>query len=346
MDGQLGEKTMQKVKRGAFVAGTAATAVAVNYVRKPGEAAQFEYKFGTNVPMSDPRNYDAVIMSKRILQETGGKLKITIYPNGQLGGDTAMLSQLRSGALELFTNSGGILSSVVPACDIQGVPFAFKTLETVYRAMDGDLGAYLRKEILAKGIVPMPMMLDNGFRQVTNSVRPVKTADDLIGLKIRTPPGKLWVDLFRTLGASVIGMNFSELYTALQTHIVDGQENPYIIEEIGRLYEVQKYLSITNHMWDGFWIIANQDKWNALGSKTQEIVTRNMILYAKAQRRDNDLLNDSLSEKLQRQGMVFNKADVNTFKAKLAQSNFYGRWKETFGPEAWGLLEKYTGKLG
>ncbi|MBV8074139.1 MAG: TRAP transporter substrate-binding protein [Candidatus Eremiobacteraeota bacterium] len=332
-------------KRRAFLAGSAATAVAINYVRKPGEAAEFEYKIGTNVPMNDPRNVNIVLMSKRLLNETGWKFKLTLYPNNQLGGDTAMFTQLRSGALEFFTISGGILSSVVPVCDIQGVPFAFKSIPNVYQAMDGDLGAYLRKQILAKGIQPMPHMLDNGFRQVTNSVRPIKTVDDLKGLKIRTPPGKLWVDLFKTLGASVIGMNFSELYTALQTHVVDGQENPYIIEEIGRLYEVQKYLSVTNHMWDGFWVIANQDKWNALGGPLQETITKNMIVYAKDQRRDNDLLNESLSDKLQRQGMVFNKADVATFKAKLAADKFYERWRDTFGAEAWSTLEKYTGKL-
>lgn len=337
---------MPKLKRGPFLAGTAAAAVAINFVRKPGEAAEFEYKFGTNVPMNDPRNYDAVIASKNILEQTNGKVKITIYPSNQLGGDTAMLTQIRSGALEFFTASGAVISAVVPACDIQGVPFAFKDLATAYRAMDGDLGTYLRAQIVAKGMQPMPMALNNGFRQVTNSVRPIKTVDDLKGLKIRTPPGKLPVDLFKTLGASPIGMNFSELYTALQTHVVDGQENPYIIEEIGRLYEVQKYLSVTNHMWDGFWVIASMDKWNALGPQLQEVVSKNMVLYAKAQRHDNDLLNESLADKLQRQGMTFNTADAETFKAKLAAENFYGRWKDTFGPEAWGLLEKYAGKLG
>ena len=333
-------------KRRRFLVGATATALAINYVRRPGEAAEFEYKIGTNVPMNDPRNVNIVLMSKRLLQETNGRFKLTLYPNNQLGGDTAMLTQIRSGALEFFTISGGILSAVVPATDIQGVPFAFKSLDVAYKAMDGDLGAYLRKQINDKGIAVMPHMLNNGFRQITNSVRPIKVVDDLNGLKIRTPPGKLWVDLFKTLGASVIGMNFAELYTALQTHTVDGQENPYIIEEIGRLYEVQKYLSITNHMWDAFWVIANMDKWNALGPQLQDVVTKNMIVYARDQRRDNDLLNESLSDKLQRQGLVFNKADVATFKAKLNAAKFYDRWRDTFGAEAWTILEKYTGKLG
>jgi TRAP-type transport system periplasmic protein len=333
-------------KRARFLTGAAATAVAINYVRRPGEAAQFEYKFGTNVPMSDPRNYDAVIMSNRVLQESGGKLKITIYPNGQLGGDTAMLSQIRSGALEYYTVSGTVVSQVVPGADIQTVPFAFKNLDNVYQAVDGDLGAHLRKLIFDKGMMPLGLMLDNGFRQITNSVRPIKTIDDLRGLKIRVPPGKLSVDLFKTLGASVIGMNFAELYTALQTHTVDGQENPYIIEEVARLYEVQKYLSVTNHMWDGFWVIANVDKWNALGPQLQGIVNKNMVLYSKAQRHDNDLLNNSLADKLQRQGLAFNKADTATFRARLATDKFYDRWKDAFGADAWRALEKYTGKLG
>src|SRR5579885_1315630 len=129
-----------KLKRNRFLIGAAVTAVSVNYVRKPGEAAEFEYKFGTNVPMTDPRNADAVTMSNNVLKETDGKLKITIYPNGALGGDTAMMSQIRSGALEFFTVSGTVISQVVPGADINTVPFAFKNLDDVYRAVDGDLG--------------------------------------------------------------------------------------------------------------------------------------------------------------------------------------------------------------
>lgn len=330
--------------RGTFMAGTAAAFASIGILRAPAKAAEFEYKLGTNVPLNDARNVNAIIMARNVLKQTGGRLNIKIYPNGQLGGDTAMLSQIRSGALEFFTVSPGILAGVVPVAGIEGIPFAFKSVANAFEAFDGALGTYVRGEIEAKGIVVMPKMLDNGFRQVTNSLRPIKTVDDLAGLKIRTPPGKLWVDLFKTFGAIPVALNFAELYTALQTHVVDAQENPYSIIEIGRLYDVQKYLSVTNHMWGGYWIVANLDAWKALGPEIQAIVTKNMNLYSLNQRRDNALFNAAMEDKLQRRGMKFNHADVNSLKARLRDS--YGRWKADYGTTAWELLERYTGKLG
>ena len=334
------------MERKKFLAGSAAAFASVGIVRSPSAAAEFEYKFATNAPISHPLNTNAVPMWKNVVRDSNGRLNVTIYPNNQLGGDTAMLTQLRSGAIQFFMLSGGILTNVVKVAGIQGVPFAFKSHKEVYAAFDGQLGAYVRKEIENAGLFAMPHITDNGFRQITNWVRPIKTADDLKGLKLRTPAGALWVDLFKTLGANVTAINISEAYSALQTHVVDGQENPFIIIEFQRFFEVNKYLSITNHMWDGFWVIANMDKWNALGPQLQDVITKNMLIYAHDQRRDNDLLNDSLADKLQRQGLVFNKADVATFKAKLNANKFYDRWRDTFGADAWAILEKYTGKLG
>ena len=335
---------MTKLRREKFLAGTAATFAGINVIQAPAKAAEFEYKFATNAPVSHPLNTNAVPMWNNVRKETGGKLDVKMFPNNQLGGDTAMLTQLRSGALQFFILSGGILTNVVPVAGIQGVPFAFKSHKEVYAAFDGALGAQVRKEIEAAGLFAMPKITDNGFRQITNSVRPIKTVSDLGGLKIRTPAGKLWVDLFRTLGATVTAININEAYTALQTHVVDGQENPYIIVEFQRFFEVQKYLSITNHMWDGYWFLANLEAWKALGPDVQKVVLRHADTYAMNERRDNNNFNLALADKLQRQGMTFNTADTSTFKAKLPE--FYARWKAEFGATAWDLLERYTGKLG
>jgi len=182
------------------------------------------------------------------------------------------------------------------------------------------------------------------MRQITASTHPIRTADDLASFKIRTPAGALWVDLFRSLGASPTPINFSEVYTALQNHTVDGEENPFAVIATARLYEVQKYLSVTNHMWSAFWFLGNPDAWKALPPDVQAIVERNAAKYALLQRNDTELRNNSLADKLQRSGMTMNVANTSGFRARLG--DFYKRWKATFGDTAWALLEQTSGKLG
>src|SRR6185312_13338766 len=125
-------------------------------------------------------------------------------------------------------------------------------------ALDGKLGSYLRAQINKAGIVAMDKIWDNGFRQITTSRKPIVQPADLQGLKIRVPVSALWISLFKSLGAAPTSINFAEVYSALQTHVVDGQENPPAIISAAKLYEVQKYCSLTNHMWDGWWLLVNR----------------------------------------------------------------------------------------
>ena len=182
------------------------------------------------------------------------------------------------------------------------------------------------------------------MRQITSSNKPMRTVADLAGFKIRTPAGELWVDLFKSLGAAPAPLNFSELYTALQTRVFDGQENPFAIIDVGRLYEVQKYLSVTNHMWSAYHFLGNQDAWKALPPDVQSVVERNLTKYALLQRRDTQLRNESLSEKLSRRGMTIN-GRHERLPRKLSSSGFYTKWSGKFGAQAWSLLEKTSGKL-
>ncbi len=156
-----------------------------------------------------------------------------------------------------MTLDGGILESVVPVAAVQSVGFAFKEPQDAFRAFDGKLGAYVRSEIAAKGLHPFDKIWENGMRQITSSAKQVKNVEDLAGFKMRTPASKEALGLFKSLGAAPTPMNFSELYTALQTRVVDGQENPLANIEFGRFYEVQKYLTMSAHMWGGYWLLAN-----------------------------------------------------------------------------------------
>jgi len=337
----MSHKTLPRAR---FLAASCAAA-AVAFVKAPARAAQFSYKYASNLSVDHPLNVWMRECWDAVKRETNGRLEVAVFPNNQLGGDTAALTQLRSGALQFFTLDGGILQSVVKVAAIQSIGFAFHDSTDAFRAFDGPLGNYVRKAIEAQGLYVHPKMWDNGMRQVTTSTKPIATADDLAGLRIRTPSGELWVDLFRSLGASPTPINFNEVYTALQTHVVDAQENPYAVVDTARLYEVQKYLSTTNHMWSAFHVLGNQDAWNALPPDVRVIVDRNLTKFALVARRDTALRNASLSDKLARRGMIVNSAQTAGFRAKLSASGFYAHWKDAFGQEAWTLLEAHSGKL-
>jgi tripartite ATP-independent transporter DctP family solute receptor len=334
-----------KATRSAFITSAGATLASIGIVRSPARAAEIAGKAGTNQPPDHPLSLAMKDLWDAVRTQTNGRVDVTVFPNNQLGGDTAMMQQLRAGALQVMTLDGGILEAVVPVAAIQSIGFAFPDSAAAFRAFDGKLGAYVRGEIEAKGIHPFDKIWENGMRMITSSTRPVHNDADLAGFKMRTPNSRIALDLFRSLGAAPTPMNFSELYTSLQTHVVDGQENPLANIEFARFFEVQKYLTLSAHMWGGYWLLAGGEWWKAIPPDLQAVITRNASIFTDRQRRDVMKLNDSLIGKLHTQGMeVIDKPDRASMKAKLGE--FYGRWKVEFGATPWSLLEGYAGKLG
>ncbi|MGH7211936.1 MAG: TRAP transporter substrate-binding protein, partial [Acetobacteraceae bacterium] len=188
---------------------------------RPAAAAEFEYKYANNLPVTHPLNIRANEAVARIKDASKGRLVIQVFPNNQLGSDTDMLSQLRVGAIEFFTLSGLILSTLVPVASINGLGFAFKDYDQVWKAMDGSLGAFVRAAIDTHGLTALDKVWDNGFREMTTSTKPIVTPADLHGLKIRVPVSPLWTSMYKAFGASPTSINFSEVYSALQTRVVD-----------------------------------------------------------------------------------------------------------------------------
>jgi tripartite ATP-independent transporter DctP family solute receptor len=313
--------------------------------RRPAGAAEFTYKYANNLPATHPLNVRTGEAAARIKEATGGRVEITIFPNSQLGSDTDTLSQLRDGAVEFFTLSGLILAILVPVAAINGVGFAFKDYDQVWPAMDGKLGAFIRGEIDKRGLVAFENQYDNGYRQITSASKPIRVPEDLNGFKIRVPPSPLWTGLFTAFGASPTNINFSETYSALQTRLVDGEENPLAVIDAAKLYEVQKYLSVTNHMWDGFWMLANRGALEALPKDAQDIVRREFNRSALDQRADIAHLNATLEGSLQQKGLEFIATDPAAFRAALKKAGFYAEWQAKFGKQAWDALEGAVGSL-
>lgn len=335
--------TRRKLIQGTAIA-AAVTAAPVKLAF--GQTAEFTFKFANNLPLPHPLNVRAKAAVDAIRAETNGRLDIQIFPSGQLGSDTDTLSQVRSGGVDMFSLSGLILSTLVPNAALNGVGFAFPDYAAVWKAMDGDVGAYVRGQIAKANLVAMDKIWDNGFRHVTTSTKPMNGPEDLRGLKIRVPVSPMWTSMFKAFDSAPASINASEMYTALQTKVVDAQENPLAVISTFKLFEVQKYCSLTNHMWDGFWILVNRRSWERLPAPIREIAAKHLNAGADAQRADVAALNANLQQELAAKGLVFNTPRTEAFRDKLRSAGYYAEWKSKFGEEAWSTLERYTGKLG
>jgi tripartite ATP-independent transporter DctP family solute receptor len=308
-------------------------------------AAEFSYKYGTALPEGHPMVIRSKEAAAKIKEESGGKLDITLFPSSVLGQDTAMMSQAIAGALEIYGMSLDILAQKTPSAAIFGVGFAFPDFGTAWQAMDGDLGNYCRGLSEKAGLFCMDKAFDHGFREITMKSKPINGPDDLKGVKIRLPVAPLFISLFQHLGASPTPINFGEVYSALQTGLVDGQENPLILIDTAKLFEVQKYCSMTNHIWVGLHIAFNPAAWKALPPDLQELAHKHFSAAAMTERDDWQVMNKSEIDKLTKGGLTFNTPDTKPFQEALRKAGFYPDVKKQMGDEAWGLLEKYTGPL-
>jgi TRAP-type transport system periplasmic protein len=339
-----------KILKGGFTRRqTLAAAAALplfSIVSRRAHAAEFTYKFATGQDPSHPVNKRAQEAIDRIRVATGGRLEIKLFPANQLGSDTDLLSQIRNGGVEFFNQASTVLSTLVPAAGIINTGFAFHDYTEVWKAMDGALGTYVRAQIEKVGLLTMSKPWDNGFRNVTTSTKPVKTPDDLKGMKLRVPAAPMLSSLFTALGASPTPINFNEVYSALQTKLVEGQENPLAIISSARLYEVQKYCSLTNHVWDAYWILGNRKAIERLPKDIQEIVRREIDKAATDERADIAALSVSLRTDLSTKGVQMIEPDKKAFKDALAKGTFYKDLRTKFGDEAWKLLQDSVGNLG
>jgi len=340
--------TATRRSRGMTRRAVLATGIAVplaGILRHPVSAAEFEYKLATGQDPMHPVNARAQEALNRIREATGGRLDIKLFPANQLGSDTDLLAQVRNGSVEFINLSTSILATFVPVAGILNTGFAFKNYDSVWKAADGDLGAYIRAQIAKTPIMTVSRPFDNGFRHITSSTRDIKTPDDLKGFKIRVPPAPMLTSLFKALEAAPAPINFNELYSALQTKVVEGQENPLAIIATTRIYEVQKSCSLVGHVWDGYWLLGNKRAFESLPKDLQETVAREFDRSVVDQRADVAKLSVSLREDLSAKGMKFFDVDREPFRQALAKTTFYRDWKAKYGGEAWSHLEKFAGQL-
>jgi tripartite ATP-independent transporter DctP family solute receptor len=317
----------------------AATIAAVGGAARP-RAAEYQFVQYHNQPETSALHRRLVEMWEAVRKETHGRVETRVFPNNNniSGSDPAALRALMSGEIQFFTLMGGILGTVVPAAEVQQMPFVFRSAEHAHKAMDGPLGAYLREEMAAKGIVGfLGGAFDNGMRQIAGTKRPIRQPEDLAGVRMRVPAGQMVADTFRVLGAEPVIVNSDGIYGALQSGRVDAQENPLALVELFKLHEVVKYVSMTNHMWSGFNMMAHQPTWARLPAEVKASVRRNVGRHVRLQRRDQAAMNAAARVRLEQRGLVFNEVDPAPFRARL--SGFYAEWKKRLGSRCWSLLQ-------
>ena len=300
-----------------------------------------------NQTADSPLHRHLVALWDDVRRRTGGRVETTVYPlnNRVAGSDPAALRMLMSGEIQFFTLMGGALGAEVPTTEIQQVPFAFRSPEHAQRVMDGPLGAYLCTEMEAKGVHGFPIgSFENGMREITCRTRPVRTPDDLKGLRMRVPPARIISDALDAMGAEPVTITIDGVYEALKAGKVDAQENPLAIADLFKLYEVTKYISMTNHIWSGFNLLANLKAWQPLPTEIKSAIESAAATHVRRQRTEQMALNRALRTTLARKGAIFNEVDAAPFRARL--SPLYARWKNELGRKGWSLLEAETGRLG
>ena len=335
---------MNNIRR-RIILSSAAAGAALAFPTIVRAEPQFKLKFANIMPVDHPLNVRMREAAATIKERTNGQVDIQVFPASQLGNDADMLAQLRSGGIDFFAQTGLILATLVPVAAINGIGFAFPDYSKVWPAMDGALGKHVIDAFGKANLIAFDKMWDNGFRQTLSVAKPIRNPDDLKGFKIRVPPSPLWTSMFKSIGASPVSIPWGETYSALQTKVADGLENPLAGIYFARMHEVGKYLSNTNHMWDGFWFLANRKSFEAMPAATRDIITKVVNEAALKQRADVEKLNGELKSEIMAKGVQFIDVQPEAFRQRLQQSGFYGEWKGRMGEQAWALLEASVGKL-
>jgi tripartite ATP-independent transporter DctP family solute receptor len=265
-------------------------------------AQEIKARLGTSLPESHPQTLGARRFAELATQKSQGRIRIAVFPAGQLGSDQQMQGALRGGTQQFTVPSTATLANLDKAFGILGMPFAFGSEAQADAVLDGPFGQALLQRLPAVGMQGLAFW-ENGFRHLTNSRRPVLRLEDIKGLKVRTMQSALYIDMFNGLGANAVPMAVTELFTALETRAIDGQENPYTVVHAQKFHDVQKHLSATGHAYDALVLVASAKFWNGLAASDQALLreaAREATLYQRQASRD---LNARLREDLKRLGM-------------------------------------------
>jgi len=304
-----------------------------------------ELKFATQNPKGHPLVMGMEKFAELATARSGGRIKINLFPGGVLGGDQANVSALQGGTLDMVVLNSGILASQVKEFGIYDFPFMFANPKEADAVVDGPFGKMMHDKLEAKGIVGLAYW-ELGFRNITNSRRPIHKVDDIAGLKLRVIPNAINVDWVKALGANPTPLPFPEVYAALDQKAIDGQENPATVISANKLYEVQKHIVLSNHQYNPQSLIFSKKVWDTLSVADRKILADAGVEAAKYQRQVSREAASTALENLKKNGMqVTELSAVELAKLREAMKPVIAKHSEIVGREVVAALQAELSKL-
>jgi TRAP-type transport system periplasmic protein len=300
------------MQRKTFTHSLLALAIGLLVTPFAAQAQAVKLTLGHGAAPGNPRHEAAVKFADVLKSKTAGRIEVQVAPSAQLGDDAAMVTALRTGALDMSANSQGAVANAVPEYAAFGMPFMFTTAAQAFKLLDGPLGKELADKSAGKGMIVLGYW-DNGIRHMTNGKHPITKVEDVKGLKMRTPPDAVLVDIMQSLGAEAQQIKFAELYVALQQGVVDGQENPLVNFHASKLYEVQKHLALTSHMFQMTPFLMSKRTWDKLSEADRKAVTEAAAEATALQRKLSQEADDRLLADLKAKGVQVTTPDKAAF---------------------------------
>ena len=296
-----------------------ATALVAASLLSGAQAQERTIKFAFQNQKEHPQAQGAQKFADLVAAKTNGRIAVKLFPGGTLGGDLQTVSALQGGTVEMTVLNAGILSAQAKEFGIYDFPFLFATPQEADAVTDGPFGKKLLDKLVAKNLVGLGYW-ELGFRNLTNSKKPITKAEDIAGLKIRVIQSPIYIDMFNALGANAVPMPFPELYSAMEQKAVDGQENPFSTILSSKFAEVQKHLTVTRHMYNPQAVIVSKKFWDSLNPADQKAVSEAMAEATTFQRNVSRTQADVALEDLKKAGMQvteFSPAELDKLRAKV-----------------------------
>jgi len=292
-------------------------------------------RFGYGLVDNSNQGRAVRVFAEAVEKATGGKMKIRGIGNASLGSDTQMQQALIGGAQEMMVGSTATLVGIVPEMAVWDTPFLFANVKEADAVLDGPVGEKVKAKLEPKGMVGL-VYWENGFRNLTNSKRPVNKLEDMGDIKLRVMQNNVFLDSFKALGANAVPLPFSELFTALETRAVDGQENPFNTVVSSKFYEVQKYLTVTNHVYSPWIVTVSKKWWDTLTPAEKKVLQDAAVKSRDFERKDTREEATKALAELKGKGMQVNElpaSEANRMREKLATVNV--GIAKSVGQETW-----------
>ncbi|PZQ00706.1 MAG: ABC transporter substrate-binding protein [Variovorax paradoxus] len=304
-------------------------------------SAQFKdrnFRVSNGVSKEHPMGNGLAAMGACTLEKSGGKMKIQAFWDGSLGSDLTSTQSVRTGSIDMVLTSTAPVVSIVPALGVFDLPFLFNTAAEADQLLDGKVGDWFSAKMPAVGLINLAWW-ENGFRHTTNSKRPITKVEDFDGVKMRVMQNNVYLDTFKTLGSNAVPMAFTEVYSALETKTVDGQENPFTNIENMKFYEVQKYLTLSKHAYSPTLVLFSKKVWDGLSEQEHAVLKDCAVVGRAEQRKANRAMEAKSVDNLRSKGMAVNEiSPAETARIREKTKVIYERHAKAIGEEPIALV--------